>query len=102
MAVGFEQVPPAKGLGEGFTWFERGGTQIHLMRAEVPSTPPVRGHVAVIAPDFEAAMRRMESGGFTVAEGRTLWGARRAKAKSPAGHVVELMEFPPSPAGGCP
>ncbi|HMT05731.1 MAG TPA: VOC family protein [Solirubrobacterales bacterium] len=98
LAVGFEPVSPAEALGEGFSWFERDGSQIHLMSTGVPSAPPERGHVAVVASDFGAALERLESGGFTVNKSRMLWGARRAKAKSPAGHVVELMEFPPSPA----
>lgn len=95
VAAGFSRVAAPEGLGPGFEWYEREGTQVHLMTTEEPSRPPGRGHVAVVAPDFEATLARLEGQGFEVAEGRMLWGARRAKATTPAGHLVELMEFPP-------
>ncbi|MCB0860509.1 MAG: hypothetical protein KDB54_07625 [Solirubrobacterales bacterium] len=94
-AVGFARVPVPEALGSGFDWYEREGTQIHLMEVADPSAPPVRGHVAVVPADFNTAIERVEGAGFEVTESRQLWGARRAKARTPAGHVVELMEFPP-------
>jgi catechol 2,3-dioxygenase-like lactoylglutathione lyase family enzyme len=91
--VGFERVKPSPGLTE-FTWLERGGTQIHLMPTEAPDVPR-RGHVAVVAPDFEAAVTRLVDAGFEVDRRREYWGAPRAKAVAPSGHTVELMASPP-------
>ena len=100
LAAGFRSVAAPEALGTGYDWYEREGSQIHVMKTTDPTMPPTRGHVAVVAPDFDATLARLAAGGFEAAETRNLWGARRAKAKTPAGHVVELMEFPPDPAGG--
>ena len=99
LAMGFERVTAPPGLGEGFEWYEREGTQVHLMRTEVPAMPASRGHVAVVTPDFEETLGRLRSRGFEAQESRILWGSKRAKAKTPAGHLVELMEFPPQAEG---
>lgn len=100
IAAGFERVSAPEALGGGFDWYEREGTQIHLMETAEPAKPPTRGHVAVVAPDIDAAVARLDSGGFEVTESRPLWGERRVKAVTPAGYVVELMAAPPGQAGG--
>lgn len=100
LATGFQRVPAPDALGEGFDWYESGGTQIHLMKTAEPARPPDRGHVAIVAPDIEATIERLRSEGFEVREGRQLWGERRFKTMSPAGHVVELMAAPPAPRAG--
>ncbi len=98
-AAGFTEVPAPKALGEDYTWFERAGTQIHLMHVTDPVVP-VRGHVAVVAPDFDVTLARLREAGFEPREGRELWGAARAKALTPAGHTVELMASPPPAVAG--
>jgi catechol 2,3-dioxygenase-like lactoylglutathione lyase family enzyme len=97
--AGFRPVPLPQALGSGYTWFERGGTQIHLMETEDPVVP-ASGHVAVVAPDFDATVERLREAGFEVRPGRELWGEKRAKALTPAGHTVELMATPPAPGAG--
>lgn len=92
--LGFRQVEPPPALAEAFAWLEHEGTQIHLERNESPTVPP-QGHVAVVVPDFEQAVRRLEEHGFAVTAGREHWGAPRAKAIAPGGHLVELMASPP-------
>lgn len=87
------EVPSA--LGSGYTWFERDGTQIHLLQVE-PATVPARGHVAVIATGFDQTLEALRQAGFRPEEGRKLWGERRAKVTSPSGHTVELMAAPPT------
>lgn len=94
VAAGFVSVPVPEALGGGYSWFEGGGTQIHLMHVADPVVP-VRGHVAIVAPDFEATVGRLREAGFEVREGRELWGSARAKAITPAGHTVELLASPP-------
>lgn len=95
-AAGFVEVPVPDALGDGYTWFELGGTQIHLMNTDDPVVPAT-GHVAVVAPDFDVTVERLREAGFEVRPGRELWGEKRAKALTPAGHTVELMAAPPTP-----
>jgi hypothetical protein len=95
--LGFAQVEPPAELAATFTWLEREGTQIHLMRTESPTVPP-HGHAAVVVPDFEQAVEQLRQHGFEVVGGRQHWGAPRAKAVAPGGHRVELMAAPPTAA----
>jgi len=97
LAVGFRRVPAPSELGAGFDWYEREGTQIHLIATDDAPRPPARGHVAVVAPEFDDVTVRLKEAGFPPREARRYWRARRAKLLSPAGHLVELMEFPPEP-----
>jgi catechol 2,3-dioxygenase-like lactoylglutathione lyase family enzyme len=92
-ALGFEQVEPPATLS-GFTWLERGGTQIHLMPTESPTVPP-RGHVAIVVADFEGTVDELRERRFEVELRREHWGAPRALAIAPGGHRVELMAAPP-------
>jgi catechol 2,3-dioxygenase-like lactoylglutathione lyase family enzyme len=92
--LGFEQVQPPQTLSE-FTWLEREGTQVHLMPEEGP-TAPSRGHLAVVAPDFDATVANLREHGFEVEPRRKHWGAPRALATAPGGHRVELMAAPPA------
>jgi hypothetical protein len=92
--VGFVEVEPPPSLAE-FTWLERDGTQIHLMPIESP-TVPSRGHIAIVAHDFGLAFERLVGAGFEVERRREHWGAPRAKAIAPGGHIVELMASPPA------
>jgi catechol 2,3-dioxygenase-like lactoylglutathione lyase family enzyme len=92
--LGFEEVEPPPALAEGFTWLERGGTQVHLMHEQHP-TVPERGHLAVVVDDFEATVGRLNESGFDTRPGREHWGAPRAHAIAPGGHRVELMAAPP-------
>jgi Glyoxalase/Bleomycin resistance protein/Dioxygenase superfamily len=92
--LGFEpvEVPPA--LGEGFTWLERKGTQIHLIHTEAATIPAI-GHPAVVVDDFEAAFAALEAAGHAPERHRELWGEPRAFVTMPGGHRVELMAAPP-------
>jgi catechol 2,3-dioxygenase-like lactoylglutathione lyase family enzyme len=92
--IGFEQVEPPPTLAE-FTWLERGDTQVHLMPTERPTVPP-RGHLAVVAPDFEATLDRLREHGFEIEQGREHWGEPRAHTIAPGGHRVELMAAAPA------
>jgi hypothetical protein len=93
--AGFERVAVPEALGQGYIWFEKAGSQIHLLAVEDPVIP-TRGHVAVVARDFEETLIRLSDGGFETDERRQLWGDRRAKVTSPSGHLIELMAAPPS------
>ena len=95
--LGFAEVPVPESLGDQYTWFEREGSQIHLIEVADPVVPSV-GHVALVAEDLEATIHGLRDRGFEVERGRELWGEPRAKATSPGGHTVELMAAAP-PAG---
>jgi hypothetical protein len=92
--LGFERVEPPPSLAAGFTWVEREGTQIHLMHEENPVVP-LRGHVAVHVPDFEAALERLREHNFAPEPYREHWGAPRSVVVLPGGQRVELMAAPP-------
>lgn len=94
--AGFAEVPEPEPLRGVARWLEREGTQIHLLISEEPVVPP-RGHVALVAPDFEATLERLRAAGFEVEHKRELWGQPRAGALAPGGHRVELMAAPPAP-----
>jgi catechol 2,3-dioxygenase-like lactoylglutathione lyase family enzyme len=94
--LGFEQVEPPPSLAEGFTWLEREGTQVHLMHEPHPVAPP-RGHLAVVAPDFEATVARLRDHDFQVDPRHPHWRSPRATVTAPGGHRIELMQSPPKP-----
>jgi catechol 2,3-dioxygenase-like lactoylglutathione lyase family enzyme len=91
--LGFALVEPPASLAE-FTWLEKGDTQIHLMPSRSPTVPP-RGHVAVVAENFDATVAVLREHGFEVEPRREHWGAPRAVAIAPGGHRIELMARPP-------
>jgi len=93
--VGFARVSPPVDLAPKYTWFERGGTQVHLAHTESPI--PGAGHIAIVVPDFERTLERLRDSGFEVADKRERWGALRAEAIAPGGHRVELMSAAPPP-----
>jgi hypothetical protein len=93
-ALGFEAIPAPPEVAEYVSWFERSGTQIHLIHTP-SATIPTLGHPAVVTPDFSATVERLREAGFEVEEARELWGEPRAFAVAPGGHRVELMAAPP-------
>jgi predicted enzyme related to lactoylglutathione lyase len=92
--LGFASVEPPEPLAATTAWLEREGTQIHLVHTDHPATPP-HGHLAVVAPNFEQTVERLQERGFEVTPKRELWGAPRALAITPGGHRVELMAAAP-------
>jgi catechol 2,3-dioxygenase-like lactoylglutathione lyase family enzyme len=95
--IGFAEMTPPPTLRGHYTWVEREGTQIHLAPREDPSAPARRGHVAVVAPDYEAVLRRLADAGFELSAGSNAWDAPRTFVRDPAGHRVEIMSAPPLP-----
>lgn len=96
--IGFEPVPVPGSLGEGFRWFERSGTQVHLALVDDPRAPEV-GHAAFVVEPLGPAVEALEGAGFEVSERRRHWGSRRVVVAAPAGHRIELMESPPPTPG---
>jgi catechol 2,3-dioxygenase-like lactoylglutathione lyase family enzyme len=93
--LGFEQVTPPGELGRRSAWTERAGTQIHLLYADDPVVAP-EGHVAVVAADYDATLRRLREAGFPPEPHAEHWGAPRSFVRSPVGHRVEVMAAPPA------
>jgi catechol 2,3-dioxygenase-like lactoylglutathione lyase family enzyme len=96
--LGFARVRAPEAIAPFVSWLERQGTQIHLIHTPEPTTPRL-GHAAVVAADFEAAVRRLREDGFDVEEADQLWGAPRAFAIMPGGQRIELMAAPPPETG---
>ena len=92
--LGFERSEAPEPIADFVTWLTRDATQIHLLHNEAAMVPPL-GHAAIVAEDFDAALKRLRDAGFEVEEARQLWGAKRAFAIAPAGHRVELMASSP-------
>ena len=94
--LGFNEMTPPPLLRGRFTWVEREGTQIHLVPVDDPIAAR-EGHVAVHAPDYEAALARLTDAGFSLREGSNAWNAPRSFVRDPAGHLIEVMSKPPHP-----
>jgi catechol 2,3-dioxygenase-like lactoylglutathione lyase family enzyme len=92
--LGFEEVAVPETLRDDARWLQRGAQQVHLMFREDPVAPP-RGHAALVADDYDATLERLRDAGFGVDPRREHWGSPRAFVRSPAGHRVELMMYPP-------
>jgi catechol 2,3-dioxygenase-like lactoylglutathione lyase family enzyme len=92
--LGFGEVEPPESLRGHTRWVQRGATQVHLLLTGDPVVPP-SGHVAVVAPDYEATVAALRAAGHEVADRAQHWGAPRALATAPGGHRVELMAAPP-------
>jgi catechol 2,3-dioxygenase-like lactoylglutathione lyase family enzyme len=95
--LGFARVEPPGELGTRAAWVQApdGATQIHLLYASDPVVLP-RGHVAVVAPDFDATIAALRDAGFDPEPRAQHWGVPRAYVRTPAGHRVELMAAPPA------
>jgi catechol 2,3-dioxygenase-like lactoylglutathione lyase family enzyme len=93
--LGFDRVEAPEPIAPYVTWLQRDGTQIHLIHTDTPTVPQL-GHAAVVAPDFDATVKRLREARFEVEEAQELWGASRAFAIAPGGHRVELMASPPA------
>jgi len=92
--LGFEEVAPPESLRGRTRWVQRDGTQVHLLLTDDPVVPP-SGHVAVVAPDYDATVAALRAVGHEVADRAQHWGAPRAFAIAPGGHRVEVMAAPP-------
>jgi catechol 2,3-dioxygenase-like lactoylglutathione lyase family enzyme len=92
--IGFREVQPPASLAERAAWVQNGPTQVHLMRVENPVTLP-KGHVAVLAEDYEATVARLRDAGHEVEPRTEHWGAPRSYVRDPGGNLVELMASPP-------
>lgn len=96
--LGFRRVEPPPALSDRAVWMERAGTQVHLMYVDDPVVPP-KGHVAVVANDYDAAFAALREHGHEPEPRPEHWGAPRCFVHDPAGHRVEVMAAPP-PSGG--
>lgn len=92
--LGFTAVEPPLSLRGRTHWVQRGGTQIHLLLTDDPVVPP-SGHTAIVVDDHDATLSALRASGHPVEPRAEHWGAPRAFATDPSGHVVEVMAEPP-------
>ena len=93
--IGFREIEAPEALGGHIPWYEREGTQVHLIVTE-GATVPVLGHAAFVARDFESDIAALEAAVFEVEQHAELWGEPRSFILAPSGHRVELMAAPPA------
>jgi len=92
--LGFAEIGPPEGLVGRARWLERDGQHVHLLLTDSPTVPP-GGHLALVVEDYEAALEALSAAGHQVDPATEHWGSPRAFVRDPAGHVVEVMAFPP-------
>jgi catechol 2,3-dioxygenase-like lactoylglutathione lyase family enzyme len=96
--LGFRPVTTPEGIAGRAIWLERGATQVHLMPREGAAGPRA-GHFAVVVDRYEATVERLRAEGHEVEDRRPHWGSPRSYVRDPAGHLVELMAWPPGGRG---
>jgi catechol 2,3-dioxygenase-like lactoylglutathione lyase family enzyme len=92
--LGFDRAGKPERLQTSSTWVAREGTQIHLLPEDEPVVAR-RGHVAVVAPDYERVVLALSEAGYAVREAQNAWDAARCTVRDPAGHTIEIMAAPP-------
>jgi 6-phosphogluconolactonase len=92
--LGFREIRPPQELVGRARWLERAGQHVHLLLSDQPSVPPA-GHLAVVADDYEDVLDALRAAGHEPAQAAEHWGSPRAFVRDPAGHLVEVMAFPP-------
>ena len=92
--LGFARREPPPTLSDRAVWLAHGDQQIHLLLTDDPEIP-AQGHVAVVLDDYDAALARLTVAGYHVDPRQQHWGSPPVFAHDSAGHVVELMKFPP-------
>jgi catechol 2,3-dioxygenase-like lactoylglutathione lyase family enzyme len=94
--LGFSVVEPPASLRARATWVQApDGTQIHLLYADEAAGAARHGHVAIVVPAFDATATALSAAGHAPEPRTPHWGAGRAYAHSPSGHLVELMAATP-------
>lgn len=93
--LGFEPVAPPGSLGEIAAWVERDGQQVHLLFSDDPVVPR-EGHMAVVCPDYDGTLAALREAGVAIDPRTEHWGSPRCFVSDPAGHRVEVMQFPPA------
>jgi catechol 2,3-dioxygenase-like lactoylglutathione lyase family enzyme len=92
--LGYRRFDPPESLRDVATWVVRDGTHVHFLHMDEPTVPPL-AHAAFTVDDWEATVAAIRDAGHEVHEADRAWGAGRAFARMPTGHLVEVMEFPP-------
>jgi len=91
--LGFTRVEPPESLFDIAAWVRDGQQTIHFLYTDEPVVPP-RGHLAIVRPDYEETIARLEAAGHPYERHEVHWGSPRGYATDPVGHRVEIMEFP--------
>ena len=74
--LGFDHVDVPEGLRGVAAWVASNGTHIHLLYDDAPTVAP-RGHVAILADDYEATVEGVREAGFDFRPDEELWGVPR-------------------------
>ena len=69
--------------------------QMHLLYSDAPAVGG-EGHVAFVVRDYDEVIARLRDAGHEAAPRAEHFGAPRTQARTPAGHLIEIMA-PPHP-----
>lgn len=58
---------------------------------------PTSGHIGVVIDGYESTIEQLRTEGFEIDPRREHWSSPRCYVRDPAGHLVELMAWPPNP-----
>ena len=90
--LGIPEVPkPGSLSGRGGAWFESGTLRVHL-GVEPDFRPAKKAHPGFFVEDLAAIRSKLESAGYTMADGKPLPGLIRGFVQDPFGNKVELLQ----------
>jgi catechol 2,3-dioxygenase-like lactoylglutathione lyase family enzyme len=92
--LGYSHFEPPESLRDIATWMVRDGTHVHFLHMDEPTVPPL-AHAAFVVEDWEGTVAAIRAAGHEVHDAERAWGAGRAFARMPTGHLVEVMEYAP-------
>jgi glyoxylase I family protein len=99
--------PPATGYSFDLAWFERDGSEIHIVRRDMAVegfsedfNPSLQPHVAFEVADIEAAREQLDANGYQYheANGAGVLSRLQIFVRDPSGFVVELFQRKPDEA----
>ncbi|MDQ1396567.1 MAG: glyoxylase family protein [Acidimicrobiaceae bacterium] len=77
-------------LGVEGAWLDAGGQQVHLIKADLPSSQGQ--HFALLVADLDATVDELRSAGLKVSDPSPVGAARQSFLKDPAGNLLELHQ----------
>ena len=82
---------PTEGVAQSGAWFDfpGGGTQVHVSERAGERHP--EQHFAVVVPDLDDVVARLQQAGHPWAPKPEIGGARRGMTADPEGNAVELV-----------
>lgn len=97
--LGYAETGPARrGLRRFVRWLVGDGLAIQIRLHDNPLEEEMTAlnKIALLVPDYARTTNNLEAFGFNIEPAQDYFGYKRAHARSPSGHYVEIMEGSPS------